>query len=647
MKLARPLLLLALVLPWLGGPAAADVFSPVTEAERALTAVPGAPNAPAAVLFKKSEFLMMGYGGSRQVASSLLVQERRKILTEQGKDLAQVEIHHSSQVRLNAFKGRTVLPDGRVLPLAKDARFERKASRRRGRSVTTVTFPGVEVGAILDYRYELRFESIYFLEPWYLSDSLPVLHAEILFKIPQEIQAQSWSYDPFGVGIQSETRKTPYGSEVRVWADNLPWAPDEPYGVPAADLATTMMMMPVAYDNGVSVQKLLDSWSTVCKRAENEIYGKARRRDGGVEKKSRELAAGAASARAKAEALYRFVRDEIETVSDSGVFLAEGSSVEKTLAQRRGDYAEKALLLQALLHAQKLDARPVWAAHRWGGPVNLKIANPASFDTVLVAVDLEGGRVYLDPSDRALAFGRLSFGYEGMPALVVDAKKPEEVELPVTPVDQNRRQAVVELALDAEGRLAGKGEMSLSGHHAWERIHWQPDDAATQEAWKEWLGKAYPGFQLEEVQFREQPDEQAVRVTWSMKQREEEVLGDESSLVPSRPLGPTRQPFVQEAAQRRSPVLFPFADQDEVELRLRWPEGWKLESQPKPASTRNRAGALAVSVEVNEAERSLVYRRRLDLPERRLGTREHYQDARALFAAAETSDAEPLSLVRR
>jgi transglutaminase-like putative cysteine protease len=640
MKL-RVVFLLALV----AAPAAADAFPPITEKERALASVAGEPNAPAVVLFKKAEFLMWGYDSQGAISSRLLVQERRKILTEQGKDLAEVAVAHNDFIRLAGFKGRTVLPDGREVPLGSDARFERKESKRYGRRVTTVTFPSVEIGAILDYQYELRMESIYFLEPWYFSEELPVVYSEMVFKIPREIQTQAWNRDPFKVGLQRETKKSSRGTELRVWGENLPSVPDDPFGLPFADLATQMMIVPAAYQDRDIYEKLMDSWPSVCEMLE-ESYAKARRKDGGVAKKAKEIAS-AGAARQKAEALYRFVRDEIETVNQPGIFLAEGSSVEKTLSQKSGDPAEKALLLQTLLNAVKLDARVVWAADRMHGQIDPQVPNPLWFDTVLVAVDLDGQRVYLDPSDKALAFGRLQYGYEGTPALIHDAKKPEGIVLPEPPHDQNARRATVDLDLDAEGRLSGKGEVTFTGHHAWEKIDWKDDDAATLEAWKKWLGEEYPGFQIDGVRFEEKPDEQTARVFWTMKQREEDVLGDETSLVPSRPLGPSRQPFVQDASKRRSPVLFLFPDRDEVELRLRWPEGWKLESQPKLASTKNRAGALTVGLDLNDAERSLVYRRQLDVTQRQLPSMQLYEEARALFGAAEKSDAQALVLARR
>lgn len=634
----------------LAGSAAADAFPPITEKERALTSVPGEPNAPAVVLFKKAEFLMWGYDSQGAISSRLLVQERRKILTEQGKDLGEVAVAHNDFIRLSGFKGRTVLPDGREIPLGSDARFERKESKRYGRRVTTVAFPNVDVGSILDYQYELRLESIYFLEPWYFSDQLPVVYSEMVFKIPREIQTQGWSRDPFKVGLQHESKKSSRGTELHVWGENLPPVPDDPFGLPFADLATQMMIVPAAYQDRNVYEKLMDSWPSVCEMVE-ESYGKARRKDDDVARKARAIADKAGpGARQKAEALYRFVRDEIETVDQPGIFLAEGSFVEKTLIQKRGDPAEKALLLQSLLNAVKLDAKVVWAADRMRGQIDPQVPNPLWFDTVLVAIDLDGihpERVYLDPTDRALAFGRLQYGYEGTPALIHDPKKPEGVVLPEAPHDQNARRAVVDLDLDAEGRLSGKGEVTFTGHHAWQRIDWKEDDGATLEAWKKWLGEEYPGFQIDGVRFEEKPDEQTAKVFWTMKQREEDVLGDETTLAPSRPLGPTRQPFVQDASKRRSPVLFLFPEREEVELRLRWPEGWTLESQPKLASTKNRVGALTVGLDLNDAERWLVYRRQLEVTQRQLPSMQMYEEARALFAAVEKSDAQALVLARR
>jgi hypothetical protein len=180
-----------------------------------------------------------------------------------------------------------------------------------------------------------------------------------------------------------------------------------------------------------------------------------------------------------------------------------------------------------------------------------------------------------------------------------------------------------------------------------ERIRWQDDEAKTVQAWKDWLGGRYRDFKISEVRAVEAPDERKVTVTWSMAQRQEEVLGDEATVVPSAPLGPATQPFVQTAAERKFDIIFDYPDREEVELRLRWPAAWRLVQRPRPAAVNGPCGALATGLEVNEPERALIYRRRMDITRRRLGSKEEYEAVRDLFGEAAKNDALALTLVRR
>src|SRR3954469_21413999 len=222
------LLTLILALPASRGAAAED-FPPITDEERALTAVPGEPNAPAVVLYRKGEFLLAGYGTQRGGNASLLrVQVRMKILTEAGKSNGEVVISHSDARRLHGFQGRTVLPDGRVVPVPPDAEFVRKTSRTHKTFTTAVAFPAVQVGAILDYQYELGFDSIFQLEPWYFSDELPVRYSEVVFKAPSNLATQAWSRALAGVQVKRD--HTASGFATSAWVENLPSVPDDPYG---------------------------------------------------------------------------------------------------------------------------------------------------------------------------------------------------------------------------------------------------------------------------------------------------------------------------------------------------------------------------------------------------------------------------------
>jgi hypothetical protein len=447
------------------------------------------------------------------------------------------------------------------------------------------------------------------------------------------------------MGIEQDYTKTLDGG--RIWAigRNLPAIPDEPFAVPYEDLASWYLLIPVVVKNPVKPKRLLETWATVC-----DLYGdgyeKALRKSSNAGRKAQEVAGSATGPRAKAEALYRFVRDQIETEYLPGVDLQEDATADSVLAARRGDSAGKALLLQAMLQATGVSGRAVWASDRDDGKFDASFPNPRWFDRVIVAVDLDGKRVFLDPSDRSLAFGHLAPAVEGMPALIYDRTAPESVTLPETPYTESVRKAKVDLEVGPEGRITGLGSLRLTGHHAWSRLGWKPTAEETEKAWKDWLTESYRDFTLADLKVRESVDEQTVEVTWSMAQREEEVLGDEASLSPSLPLGPATQPFRTDAASRISPVLFSFADRDEVELTLRWPEGWTPEMLPREIRHDTAVGAMLTTVVWPDGERSLTFRRQLDLKHRELA-KAQYPMVQALYARAEKSDAERLVLVRK
>jgi transglutaminase-like putative cysteine protease len=639
--------------------ASAEVFPPITAEERALTAAPGQPNAPAVVLFRNGELRMMD-PSRQEVSSQLVVRVRLKILTAAGKERGNVQIEHSGSVRLQGFEGRTVLPDGTVVPVPRDATFKRTVSRARRFYVTSIAFPSVQVGAILDYQYSVRWDSIFFLEPWFFQDRVPVLHSEIAYEVPKNLQVSVWQSDPLHAGIKSETGKSVLGRRVRAWADHLAPVPEEIHSLPFADMAAQLMMVPTAYVTSDVLERLFESWPATCRVFEDE-YDQARRKDGDAARRAREIAGRVAAAappatpaaapspslqRRQAAAIYDFVRDEIATEEANHVWLPQYSTAAAVLDKRRGEPAEKAVLLQAMLGAVRIESRLVWAADRENGAIDMRVANPAWFDRVLVAAQIDGQRVFLDPADRALAFGHLEPGYEGTMALVFDRRKPESIVLPEASFGENLRRARLELTLDSGGRATGAGTLTLLGQSAWRRTRWTGDAATSADAWEPWLREQFPGFDVGGVAVAETLDQARVDVAWTLSQHPDDALGDQATLVASRPLGPVRQLFPP-GAKRLSAVVFDFGERSEVELVVHWAAGWQPEVLPRAWKHSSPAGAVETSVDVDGAGRTLVYRRRFDNVHRQAATAEQFNLVQALFEEAQKNDAQPLVLSRR
>ncbi len=623
-------------------PVQAADFPPVTDAELALKAVSGQPGSPAVVLFKKAELKIQDY--PREVSSYLKVQVRLKILSEEGKAFGEVEIPHSGYYRLKQIEGRTALPDGRKFPLPEDAVFEERRSRSFKTFVTRLVFPAVEVGAIIDYRYTVRWDDLFYLEPWYFHSEVPTLLSEITYVKPDNLALQPWGVQAPGLTVQSEVRNTALGKATRLWAENLTGIPDEPFSFSFNDLSSRVMMVPVAVVLNGDRVPLLGSWEETCSLFAAP-YRAARSKERQARKQAAALAAGEVSLVDKISAIHGFVRDEVQTRAATGVGIGEDVRVDEILKERRGSPIAKALLLQSMLSGIKVDSDLVWVADRTTGRPDLNVANPWWFDSGLVRVEVDKAPIYLDPVDRSVGFGRLAPYHEGTQGLVFHKSKPKIVDLPVTPIEDNRRRVVVDLELDDEGRLQGRGSQELEGHQAWRFLRWKDDSSSTADAWTELLEKRFSGFEVSDVAVEEDVRQQRLRVGWSMRQRDEEVLGDEATILPSRPVA-TRQIFTLPVEQRATPVQMSFGRRDDLVTTVKWSAGWALDAVPEDLSHGGPAGKLEVTVERGEAGGSVTFRRRFELAEREFFGGEAYNALRELYDKASKVDAQGLVLVR-
>lgn len=630
----------------LAAPLGAADFPPVRQQDRALESVSDWPDAPAVVLYRNGRFTMMGALASESY-SSLVVEGRIKLLTDEGRNHGEVVVHHSDFVRLVSFEGRTVLPDGREVALPEDALFRETVTGEKSWYQTTATFPALEPGAILDYRYELRFELVSTLEPWYFQDAIPTLHSEITYYVPGHVSAQPWGKATFGRQFQSSQQRTARGTELKVWMDELPAIPDEPETLPFEDLSSSFLLLPTMMTEAGTRFLLFENWKSACDLADYP-YRELRRRDGRVRSRAKAIVREVGRDREdRARAVFAFVRDEIGTVDLPGVVPSLGESLDDLLRGRRADVAGKGLMLEAMLDAAGLDPELVWAADRRFGVIDTSVANPNWFESVLVRLELGGREIFLDPASPAHGFGYLRPDLEGMEAVVYSRRKPRVIRLPTRSHETNARRATLDLALDAEGRVSGSGSLVFEGHYGAGWFRREPTAAGREESLTEYLGESFPGFEVSEVTVTGDLDAARVETTWTLEQREEEVLGDQATLSPSRPLGPIAQRFTLAPSERATPVLLAFADRDRVEVTVTWPDGWSAEVVPEAVAFESEAGRFVTEIERDPEARSLRYRRTFDTVEREFAGWNPYLALRKLYTAASESDDRDLVLVRQ
>ncbi|MEL7062070.1 MAG: hypothetical protein AAGN46_18730, partial [Acidobacteriota bacterium] len=449
-----------------------------------------------------------------------------------------------------------------------------------------------------------------------------------------------WELPTTNLPIQREEGRSAYGKTLRVSMEGLPALPDEPYSFPAEDLSNRFMAYPNVLMAGGQRIPLAESWDEVAK-APAEGYAQVIDPSSRVEERARSLAGGGSKLE-QAERLFRWVRDEIVLDPDlSSNLLAV--DVDEVLAAGAGSQVEKQALLASLLEAADLDPRMVWLANRMDSRVDMNVKVPAAwFDATVVGLQIDGAWILLDPSDPGLAFGQLPPTFDGMPAVVVDRRRAEILELPFSTHEDNARRVTLDLEADADGRLRGSGRVELTGALAWAEIDTTPEDDV--DGWRERLAGRFDGYDVAEVAFTPEADARRAIVTFALTQRDEDVLGDEIEVWPARPLTAT-QPFTLEPSKRLTPVQFLHARSDEVTVNLSWPDGFAVDLVPKPTDAQTPAGAYIGRCTIDETARTARCTRRMERHKAVYLGKQEYTLVRQLYAKAAERDQQALVLI--
>ncbi len=127
-------------------------FQAPTKEELEMTSDPKAPGADAVYLYREEKT-----DDNLHYHSDYA---RIKVLSEKGKELATVRVPYERRsFKVTDIQGRTIHPDGTIVPLtAKPSDLTDVKTKALQVNTMVFTLPSVEVGSILEYRLQLRYD---------------------------------------------------------------------------------------------------------------------------------------------------------------------------------------------------------------------------------------------------------------------------------------------------------------------------------------------------------------------------------------------------------------------------------------------------------------------------------------------------------
>jgi hypothetical protein len=628
-------------------------FQPPNPDELKMTSDPKAPGADAV------------YFDIEEIANDPLHYQsfyyRIKVLTEKGKELATVELPYlKGDKKVTDIKGRTIHADGTVIPLTvkpEDLTVAKTGERQIGKKVFTL--PSVEVGSILEYSYDLRYDDDevssplweiqrpYFVHkahysftpfPSFMPNGTPNTATSRYVIDERGREAHSliwWTLLPPGVVI-----KTSMNGSYSVDVTDIPAIPDEEWMPPIRSfLYKVNFYYSFARDANefwMSESKLwskdVDKFAEPSKTIKAAVDGLIAPGDSDIEKAKKLYAA--------VEALDNTDYSRQKTATEmKQLKIKEARHAEDTWTQKSGSSEDIAMLYLAMLRAAGLTAYAVKVVDRNQGVFDPSYMGLDQLDTTLVAFSTGGQETMLDPGEKMCPFGALNWRHSGARGL---GQSNQGVGVSTTPEQAyklNSVSRVADLTLDAHGGITGQIQIVMTGQEAlrWRQIAFRNDDTELKKRFDHELEGLVPdGVEAHVDHFLavDQPDANLMAIV--------KVKGSLGTATSKRILLPglffaTRghAPFVNEE-KRLEPVDMQYGDRVTDDVTYHLPPGAAVEGAPQDTSVswqghavfviKSKAGPNQIEV-ANSLARGFT-----------LAKPEEYQDLRGFYqkvAAAE------------
>jgi len=570
--------------------------------------------------------------------------ERIKVLTEKGKEAATVRIpYEKGPFKVTDVKGRTIHSDGTVIPLsAKPADLVDVKTKNIQLNTMVFTLPSVEVGSILEYSLQVRYDDNVVSSPnWDVQKTYFVHQAHFYFNPSKSggivnsrgdvLSNLMWSlHARDNTKVQYDAAHGSYTFDI----SDVPPIPQEDWMPPLNSVNWHVEFYYTAYHTGS------DFWTNEGKHwaKETDEFAKPSKT---IQQAVSQIVAPSDTDEQKARKIYdavmklentRFGREKSEAERKKEK-LKQIKRAEDVWNQKSGSDDDIALLFVAMARAAGLKAYAMQVVDRSRAIFDPNFLAIYQLDDYIAIVEIGGKEVFLDPGKKMCPFGILHWKHSVAGGLRLSDKGAVYAVTPAGTYKENSSSRFADLTMDADKNVTGTVRYVLAGQDAlkWRQLRLKNDEDEVKKEFKESIGNDIPdGMEAEFDRFAglDDPNSNLAAVL--------KVSGNLGTATGKRYFMPGfffesrgKHPFVAQD-KRAIPVdvLYPRMVTDQVTYHL--PEGLEVENSPQASSASWPDHALLkvasiVSAPKIEVARTLAYNYTILPPEQYSNLHDFYQ----------------------
>ncbi|HOK56343.1 MAG TPA: DUF3857 domain-containing transglutaminase family protein [bacterium] len=393
---------------------------------------------------------------SSNYTKETLIHQKIKIENEKGKKFSHLQIPFDSErEKVKFIEGYTILPSGKKIKITSQdikivipAEFTEYSSLYPGYKVMSINFPGVEIGSIIEYKYQIiTFKPLiekHFWDGFYFQSTENFALSRYELKIPKKIKIQIYEKD-----IKLFEKKESFDYITYIWEKrNVPPIIEEIL------MPSLSEVVPKVYVSTFSSWEEIGKWFFEISKTEKS-KGKE------IEEVVEQLIKNKKTEEEKIVSIYNYVCSNIRYVGlEMGIHGYKPHHPEEVLKAKYGDCKDKANLLKKMLEIAGI--KSYIALVNTERKVEKEIPFPGQFNHAILAVLKENNYLFLDPTTEVMKYPDIP-PYEQDKYSLVCGENPELVKIPVSQPERNLRKRIVYASLDRSGNLTGEVTVIPSG----------------------------------------------------------------------------------------------------------------------------------------------------------------------------------------
>jgi transglutaminase-like putative cysteine protease len=528
-----------------------------------------------------------------------------KILQRGGEIISATRAYNSKSGRIRDFQGWLIPPSGKPTAYGKDriadvavteGLYEELRMKVLSCDCTTpgyiFAFEATEEEKTVFTQYQYEFQ-----------DRLPVMVSRFSLTI-----SAGWEFKAQMINRDTIEPKTTGGSTTWELRD-LPSIEREEYSPPLSSLAPRLVVSYFPGSENASGLRGLKDWAAVSSWL-TSLVDPAAAVNEPVRAKATQLTANVSTEIEKIRAIAAFVQQTKYVAVSLNLTRGGGYTPRRSddvLAKNYGDCKDKATLMRALLKAVGIDAYLVTITADDRNYVRPEWPSPMQFNHAIVAVHVSAavtapavietktlGRLLMfDPTDSFTPVGDLPLDEQGSYALIVAASDGALLQMPVVSANDNRVESTVEAVLDAGGRLDAQVNRKYYGQSgvALRTTEKLQGSAELKKRFERSYSRRLPASSLSGISTQPHAEDSVLDVKLNVAvDRFGQVM--QGRLLVVRPgLLTSGGEYGFSSRQRTAPVKLE-ADLRREFIRIKLPEGFKLDELPMLAKIQSRYGTL-------------------------------------------------------